>query len=351
MRVSAQKLDRILVVNVNWLGDVVFSIPVFKALRQNYPQAHICCLALPRVVEILQCVPQIDQIIIYDEKGKNRGLWGKLCVLREIRRQHFDAVFLLHGSWSRALLMRLAGVPIRVGYAGKQKEKILTDVIPILTEEHHKSDVYLNVIESFGIKVLDRTATLAVPAQASVGIDKILLGKGLSIDEPFVVVHTSGNWDLKRWPQKNWAQLIKILRVDLKLNVVISEGPKEARWAEEIACLSGVNPVVLAGETTLHELMALLQRALIVISADSGPLHIASCVTKNIIGLYGPTTPLTTGPRGLADAQIFYHDVGCNRAPCYYLACPDNVCMKSVTVEMVVKSVERLLGNQNARQK
>ena len=124
---------------------------------------------------------------------------------------------------------------------------------------------------------------------------------------------------------------------------MISEGPKEIQWADDIARLSGVDPIVLAGKTNVHQLVALLEKAALVISADSGPLHIASCVSQNIIGLYGPTMPLTTGPRGRAQAMILHKDVGCNRASCYHAACPENVCMQAVTVEEVLENAKQML--------
>lgn len=336
---------KILVVNVNWLGDVIFSIPVFKSLRKNYPQASISCLSVPRVREILECVPGMDAIMIYDEKGKDRGLFAKMKLIRQLRAKEFDVVFLLHGSWSRALLMFLADIPVRVGYQKKGRRRFLTHPIEPSGEDVHKADNYLNIIESFGIPVWDRTSELRVPQNAKAEIVEILTAHDIKPNERYVVVHTSGNWNLKRWPPAYWAELIGLLMTELKVKVVISEGPKELEWAKEIAALSQVNPSVLAGKTNLHQLIALLEKAAVVISADSGPLHMASCVSKNVIGIYGPTTPLTTGPRGKATARIFHKDVGCNRASCYFLACPDNVCIKAVTVQDVFAAAKKMINS------
>ncbi|MCC6759232.1 MAG: lipopolysaccharide heptosyltransferase II [Candidatus Omnitrophica bacterium] len=336
--------EKILVVNVNWLGDVIFSIPVFKSLRKNYPQASISCLAVPRVKEILECVPGIDEIIIYDEKERGRGPFAKIGLVRRLQQKNFDKVFLLHGSWSRALLMFLAGIPVRVGYQKEGRSRFLTHPVDPAGEGVHKADTYLNIVESFGVPVWDRTSELRVPDNARQEIVIILGENGIQDNERFVVVHTSGNWDLKRWPQKSWAELVKTLVTELKIKVVISEGPKELEWAKEVARLSQVDPLVLAGKTNLPQLMALLEKASLVISADSGPLHIASCVSRNVIGIYGPTMPLTTGPRGKANVQIFHKDVGCNRASCYHLACPDNDCMQAVTVNDVAEAAKNILS-------
>ena len=99
-------MNRILVVNVNWIGDVVFSAPVFRALKEKYPQAQVTCLAVPRVIPILQCIEHIDEIIAFDEDGRHKGILGKIDLTGEIRRRKFDAVFLLHRSWTRALMMK-----------------------------------------------------------------------------------------------------------------------------------------------------------------------------------------------------------------------------------------------------
>lgn len=341
-----QAFERILVVNVNWLGDAVFASPVFKALREQFPQAQISCLAVPRIKEVLECVPGISEILLYDEKNADRWLWAKLRLIFKLQHKRFDAVFLLHGSWTRAWLMRCAGIPVRVGYASKGRAGLLTHPIALPSQDVHKSDHYLGVLEGFGLKVSDRRVALTVSPQARQEVFAILQQEGLGPQEPYIVVHTSGNWDLKRWPQEHWAQLIQRVQTERRIRVVISEGPQDREWARQIARLSTVDPVVLAGKTNVHQLAALLEKALLVISADSGPLHIASAVAKKIIGIYGPTTPMTTGPRGQAEAKIFHADVGCNRASCYFLACPDNVCMKAVDVTQVLRAAYDLLDSK-----
>lgn len=336
-------LKNILVVNVNWLGDVIFSSPVFKNLKRHYPEAKITCLCVPRVKDIVQCVPGVDEIIVYDEKGKDRGLSGKLRIIGELRRRHFDAAFFLHGSWSRALLVYLAGIPVRVGYAKPGRWNLLTHTATKLTDEPHKSDHYLNVLSAYGLNIEDKLCSLRVPEKAQEEIKEILRAEGLGEQEPFVVAHTSGNWDLKRWPQNRWTELIQKISEQLNMKIIISEGPAELEWARQIARATGVSPIVLAGKTNLPQLMALLQKASLVISADSGPLHMASAVGHKVIGIYGPTMPYSTGPRGQAQTILFHEDVGCNRASCYFLKCPENICMKAVTPAKVFESVKEML--------
>ena len=176
-------MNRILVVNVNWVGDVVFSIPVFKALRAFYPQAAISCLAVPRVKPILENCPFIDEIIVYDEKGKHAAPWGKWNIIAQLRKRKFDAAFLLHGSWTRALLVFFAGIPERVGYGTKGRERLLTHVVSPFSEKRHRSDHYLNVIESYGVPVHDRGYELTISTQAMSEVNALLSNEGIAASD------------------------------------------------------------------------------------------------------------------------------------------------------------------------
>ena len=337
------EMKRILVVNVNWLGDVIFSLPIFKALKQAYPGVKISCLALPRVKEILESSPWLDEVIVYDEKGVHRNPFLKLRLIGELRRKKFQIAFLLHRSWTRALLVFLAGIPQRVGYNTKGRGLFLTHKVIPLSNAQHRSDYYLNVLESYGIKVEDRVCELVVRTDAQKQVDQLLQRHGVIPGDFLIVVNPGGNWHLKRWPKENFALLINHLSNELKVKVIISGAEKDRELALEIARLSQVHPVVLAGQTQLLHLLALMKRANLVISADTGPLHLSNSVGTEAIGLFGPTKPEITGPRGEGKIKILHHDVGCNREACYFLACPDNVCMQAVTVDEVIDAVHQMV--------
>ena len=335
-------IERILIVNVNWLGDVVFSTPIFKALKKAYPQAHITCLGVPRVKEILEHSPAVDEVMIYDEKGSDYGLWAKWKLINQLRRKKFDIAFLLHRSLTRALLIFLAGIPIRVGYDEKGRGVFLTHRIKSNRKEMHRSDYYTRIIEAFAVSVDDRLCELKISAQSRTDMEQMLQQRGIASDDFLVLVNAGGNWDLKRWPKKNFVFLVRRLVRELNVKVVIPGAHKDIALAEQITREARVSTAILAGQTDLTQLMALMQRANLVISADSGPLHIASSVGTRGIGLFGPTRPEETGPRGKGQVQIIQHDVGCNREACYFLKCPDNVCMQSISVQDVMEAVERL---------
>lgn len=335
-------MDRILVVNVNWLGDVIFSSPIFKALKEAHPKARISCLAPPRVKEVLESIPFIDEIIVYDEKGQHWNPLAKVKLILELRRKHFDVAFLLHRSLTRALLVYLAGIPGRVGYDAKNLGRLLTHVVEPLDGQVHRSDHYLRVIESYGVPVKDRRCQLDVSPDAERETEEILESKGIQKNDFVVVVNPGGNWDLKRWPKKSFSVLIERLLNDFNVRVVLPGAAKDEALAESISSSLKQKPVILAGKTNLKQLVALMKRANCVVSADSGPLHLANGVGTDVIGMFGPTRPEITGPRGSGQAFVIQYNVGCNKEACYFLQCPDNICMQSVTVEDVLDRVRQI---------
>ncbi|MFH1359906.1 MAG: lipopolysaccharide heptosyltransferase II [Candidatus Omnitrophota bacterium] len=335
-------MNNILVVNVNWVGDVIFSSPIFKALKTAYPQARISCMAVPRVKEILEMIPDVDDIILYDEKGRHIHPWTKLGLILELRKKKFDACFLLHRSWTRALLVYLAGIPVRVGYEAKKRGILLTHKVQSAKEPLHRADYYLRVIESFGVQAQDRTCAIKTTEEDQHYIEQLLKENHMDAHERFVVIHVGGNWNLKRWPEKNFALLIDRLQKERDVRVVLIASAKDEDLIKRVADFCSNRPVLLAGRTNLKQLAALMQQAFCVISNDSGPLHIANSVGTKSIALFGPTRSEITGPRGKATCEILQNDIGCNRAACYHLVCPDNSCMKSITVNDVCEAFKKI---------
>jgi lipopolysaccharide heptosyltransferase II len=335
-------MNNILVINVNWLGDVIFSRPVFRALRERYPQARISCMAVPRVKEILTAIKEIDEIIVYDEEGRHRFPWMKLVFIFELAQKKFDAAFLLHGSLTRALLVFLAGIPQRIGYDTKQRGIFLTQRIPHTKDQLHRSDYYLRVVESAGVHIRNRICDLEIQKENEKKVKELLQSQKFQSNRFTVALNLGGNWDLKRWPRKSFHQLLKELLNDPQIQVIIPGSESDQALVEEVTQGLIRKPINLAGKTTLSELMALFKYVNVFVSADSGPLHLASGVGTPVIGLFGPTRPEITGPRGSGKVFIEQQDVGCNRKPCYYLQCPDNICMQSINVSNVFKIIRQI---------
>ncbi len=237
----------------------------------------------------------------------------------------------------------LAGIPVRVGFAQQSWRWLLTHVVDDTgCGAIHRSDVYLRVIESFGVKVKDRSNYLVVSRDADERMAAALRAKGIGEGERFIVLNTGGNWGPKQWPQASFAELTTRLTREIGVKVVFSGAAADLARVRAIAQASGVDPVILAGETDIKGLAALFKHAYSVISADSGPLHLANAVGANVVALFGPTQPDITGPRGQGRIRVLSQDVECNRAPCYVDGCADNKCMKAITVDNVIQTFKVL---------
>lgn len=337
-------MKKILVVNVNWLGDVIFSSPIFPALRRAYPDSTICCMAVPRVREILESVKEIDEIIEFDETGTQKGLFSKLKLTGYLKKQKFDAAFLLSRSFSRASMLALAKIPVRVGYDHKNRGKLLTHITEPNDQDIHRSDYYLRVIKSYGIQVEEPSTVLEVDPKDTATIKSLLNEHGITKDHFVIALNPGGNWDLKRWPKQNFTKLINLLGPLANSKILLTGSAKDKDLVDAIcsAC-SNVNPtIVMTGRLSLKELMALMKEANVLVTADSGPLHIASSVGCPTVSVFGPTRSEVTGPRGENRNIFLQKDIGCNRQACYHLDCQDNICMQAVTVEEVYESIKTI---------
>jgi len=334
-------LKKILIVNVNWIGDVLFSTPFLESLKKSTPESHLTCLVVPRCQEILEDNPHLDEILIYDEKGSHASLFGKLRLIQTLRKKRFDRVYLLHRSFTRRLLTFLAGIPERVGYAIKKGGFLLTEKVPAPPGSLHKVDYFLGLLPK-GALVPSKHYTLVVKEEDEKALQNLLLRKGIEHEEPFIVFCPFGNWDPKRWPGERFVNLGKTLVKKYNQKVVITGQKNDLAQGEKIAVGIGEKAILLCGETTLKTLAALMRKAALVVSNDTGSMHVAQSQNAKMVALFGPTNPKETGPFGLMPDVILRKNVGCNDdPPCYYVDCPDNICMKTIQVEDVLDAIEK----------
>jgi len=339
MEATAKK---ILIFNVNWLGDVLFSTAVIRNIRRNFPESFIACIIPSRCYPVLKGNPHLDEIIIFDDKDRHRNIFALLKFVCDLRAKKFDTVFLLHRSFSRALICRLAGIPERIGHYTKKRAFLLTKkIIPPKRESLHRIDYYLDIIEKAGLRVEDRHPEFFFSDEDE-NFAADFLNKNLVKQDDFVVViNPGGNWPPKRWPKDYWAELADKLIENFKARLIISGSIKDASLARHIQQKMIHRPILACGVFNLKQLGALARRADLFISADTGPLHVANSVgAKKIIALFGPTSPEVTGPYPLKNVTILQKDVGCKVA-CYKVHCKDNRCMKAITPADVLKEIKK----------
>ena len=330
---------KILIVEVNWLGDVLFSTPAIKALRKKFPDSFIACLVVPRAVEILQGSPYINELIVNDEKGLHSGFRGKLRLAKELRKKKFDLAILFHRSSTRALIAYLAGIPRRLGYATWKRRFLLTEVLPMPEKDStHRVDYYLDIVTSLGCDSQERLYEFFTTEEDVRFARDFLSAEGVSPGDFVVCLNPGGNWHLKRWPKENFSVLADKLISGYQAKVVFCGSQNDRELIAEIVSRMSHKPIIAAGRTNLKQLAGIFQRADLVISADSGPLHIAASVGADIIGLFGPTSIRVTGPLGRGKIKIMQKDSDCT-IPCYDKDCNNNLCMQKITPEDVLEII------------
>jgi len=348
---QAGERKRILIISVNWIGDVIFTTPFIKAVRDAYPDSYIACLIHPRCREMIESNPRLNEIMIYDEEGAHRSLWGKIGLIRMLKNKNFDTVFILHRSFTRALLAYMAGIRERIGYSTKHRSLLLTKAVEEPPEALHKVEYFLNLAKTAGIDARANSYEFFVRDPDRQSIRRLLQEEGVGDTDMLITICPGGNWDPKRWPKENFAKVADLLAEKLGARIAIAGAAKDIGLAGEIRAMMKAKPVMTCGKTTLRQLAALLERSGLVVANDTGPMHIAVSMKTNVIALFGPTSPRLTGPYGTGSYRVISRNDTCD-IPCYDSTCRENRCMAAITVEEVFRAAEEMLAQNlksNAR--
>jgi heptosyltransferase-2 len=322
-----------LVIQTAFLGDVVLTTPLLAALAARHGQVDV--VTTPAAASLLERHPAVRHVIRYDKRGSDRGLYGIYRLAATLRDARYTQVYLPHRSWRSATLALLARIPERIGFADSPAAITYTGRVPRVRTGHE----------------IERLLTLAGPTPASTAwpvvlgltagdhaaADAWLAARGLSYG--FVAVAPGSIWGTKRWPY--YADLVRALGAP----VVVVGGPDDAGLGAEVAAASGQGHNA-AGTLSLRASAALIQRAAVLVTNDSAPLHLATAVGTPVVALFGPTVPaFGFGPRGSADIVLGVTDLACR--PCSAhgpQTCPQkhHRCMRELSVEAVVAAIAAL---------
>ena len=329
---------RILLIKPSAIGDVVHALPILNLLRRRWPDAHIAWLLTPACANLLEGHPLLDQIILF-ERGKLARGWrepaaarGLFSFMKGLRGGEFDLVVDLQGLFRSGWFAWQTHAPVRIGFGnGRELSPLFyTHRVDVGAPEQHAVDRYLKVAAALGCGDSPVQFPLHVSDDDRRHVDSLV-----PRDRPYAVLVPGTNWATKRWPTEKFASLVKPLRQRFGLATVVAGAPNELALANQVGGDANV-----AGKTTLRQLVALLDRAALVIANDSGPMHIASALGKPLVTLFGPTNPLRTGPYWRDDA-VLRLDIPCS--PCYSRRCSHQSCLRWLETEAVLVMAERQL--------
>ncbi len=368
--------ERILVRGVNWLGDAVMTTPALQRLREAQPGAHIALLTSSKLADLWKSHPDIDQVLTF-EPGDS--VWA---VARNLRQYDFSTALVLPNSPRSALEVFLAKIPRRIGHARPWRNWLLTERVPpraaevpmrkrspseiralismasppaaeSLPPEAHHIHQYLNLAAAMGANrepVAPRLAVAEVEVEAA--HQKFGWASTRNPRVRTLGINAGAEYGpAKRWPRENFIATAQRVRSETGCDCWVFGGSSEVEFARDLAAaIAATGPPdsvrSLAGETSLRELCACLKACDVVLTNDSGPMHVAAAVGTPVVVPFGSTSAAMTGP-GIPGGAMRHQllSAGAPCSPCFLRECPiDFRCMTGISVEMATAAVLKLLG-------
>jgi len=334
-----ENLRKILVRATNWIGDGVMSLAALDALRERFPSAEIVLVSKPWVSELYHSLPAVNRQIIYNPDKEHQGPQGFWKLVRQLREERFDAAVLFQNAFHAAWMAWCARIPVRIGYARDSRSALLTDAVEPPDPSVYGHQVYYYLQLLFRAGLIDRyepvkEVRLVVQDPEKEWARRHLQRMGLSGPRFLVGINPGAFYgSAKRWLLSRYAQLADRLIGALHADVLIFGSREERALAEEIGRAMKHTPLILAGKTSLRQLLALLAQCRLVVTNDSGPMHLAAALGLPVVAIFGSTDERATGPVG-SRTRVVKRPVVCS--PCGLRECPiDFRCMKAVTVDDV----------------
>jgi heptosyltransferase-2 len=341
-----QNIERILIRSANWVGDAIMTTPAIRAIRRNFPSAHITLLAKPWVAPVFALNPDVDDVMIYQAAGRHHGWIGLIRLAKDMHRRHFDLAILFQNAFEAALLSFMAGIPRRMGFTTDARTALLTDRIrswrPL--KKGHLIDYYLGLLHGAGLALHGRQLTLVISPDERQEARRFLERQGLDNGRLIGLNPGATFGTAKRWLPDRFAELGRRLMTEQKAHILIFGGPDEIDLGRWLAADIGAGAINLCGKTTLRQAMSLIALCDLFVTNDSGLMHVAAALDIPQVAVIGPTDPVATGPVNTASRLVYFPEA-CEFSPCMQPHCPiaDHRCMTAASVERVMQTALALL--------
>ena len=383
MTLAGRTFERILLIKLSAIGDVIHTIPLLNALRRHFPSARIDWLSKPTPAEFIRDLPALDEVLVYGENQTEAPQYNWdgfthfvrlirdhrfLAMLSRLRAAKYDLVIDMQGQMRSGFVSMVTGAPVRIGFERPRKELweaqgatlppgtvkrawkgaregswlAYTHPVKLPTLAMHAIDRYLLVGDMLGFGHEAADFSMPTRAAAEERIDALLREHVGAAARPPIVITPAALWETKRWQAEGFATVARHLMAR-GYPVILAGAPNEVEECQRIA-EAAPGAVVLAGLTSLPELAALIRRSALALTNDSGPLHLTTALDRKVVALFGPTNPVWVGPYQRPEA-VLRTGVACS--PCYLRTlarCPhDHACMRDLTPERVIGAIEAQL--------
>lgn len=347
-----EHIKRIIVVDLLYLGDLLFAYPFFEGLRNLFPEARIDLVANSNFSELMRANHNLDHIYSYN---KNWTAARSYKFAKKLKINNYQLGINIQGNWRTALLLKLISADQSIGYGGKGRGLFLDEEVErnitshmiefyldflselqqsqLLVEYLNENEIEINKVENAYpvLKVNDINQKSA----------EIKL-KELGLNNKFIVLNSGGSWKTKRWPEDYFAEIAELLTAK-GYKILFVGGPSDTQRVNYIINKLKNKDMIynLSGKTSLLELAAVLKKAKLVISGDTGPVHVAAAVGTNTAAVFGPSDEEKYAPRG-SGKNILIKNIDLDCRPCGEHECPLEhfKCMRELSPEMVLERIE-----------
>jgi heptosyltransferase-2 len=340
--------NNILVRVPNWIGDAVMCLPALMDIRECFVNANITVLARPTIAEMLREQCGINDVLIFENQRNHRGIFGLLKLSQIIRKRTFDMAVLFQNAFEAAVLTSISNIPTRIGYATDGRGWLLSQSVQRPSDRSlHQTHYYQQLVAAITEHPSkDRNPKLVVSEKDQKACEVKFPEVFAPSDMLLIGINPGSIYgSAKRWLPERFAELgDRVVAHMLKehpeyssVRCFLMGGKGEEALGKEIADRMGSQPIVLSGKTSIRELMCILRRCALLVTNDTGPMHMAQALGVPVVAIFGSTDPETTCPSG-GEQTLVCTKVRC--APCLLRACPiDHRCMTGVSTDQVMSAV------------
>lgn len=346
---TTKQPSKILIIKLSSLGDIVHSLPVLTVLKGKWPDARISWIVNSSYVRILSGHPFLNQVIPFSREKwiqlrcLSKSIIEMLALKTLITRERFELVIDLQGLFKSGAITFFSGAPKRVGFANSRELSYLSynQRIKLQPGRMHAVDRYLHLVNTLvGQDWTQPSFTLPDFPGKGQFIKEVLASHKIDDQRPIIAICPSARWQSKRWPVERFGKLIGKLSAE-GCQMLIVGGEEDRLLGDKlIASVSSNDVVSLAGETDLIQLAAVLEKVDLLVTNDTGPMHLAAAVGTPVVAIFGPTDPQLTGPYGKGH-RVLKSSVYCS--PCFKKECLLPECLLEISVEDVYTASARYL--------
>ncbi|MCH1430166.1 MAG: lipopolysaccharide heptosyltransferase II [Chlamydiales bacterium] len=344
------KNKKVLLRMPNWIGDFVMATPLIKDIKSEFPDCHLTLLLSKGFAGLVEADDLVDEVIAAPSL---RGLLSnsvKQDVFSEIRSKGFDVNILTTNSFSSALQSWQSDIPLRVGFKNEFRSFFLSHPInfPHNKQKQHLVKTYKKLLSPFGIAESSTKPYLNISTQSLDDARKLLSEYGINPGEHTILGINPGAayGSAKCWPQERFAEVAKRLSENEHTRILFFGAPEQKGMIDHICSQQNDKVINLASKTNLSQLIALIKLSDIMLSNDSGPMHLSYALETPVVAVFGSTNDTATGP--YCFGRVIHKRVSCS--PCYLRKCPiDFRCMRSITADEVCHTLSVFLEKHSSK--